>query len=163
MLCLNCKSVTLKQKIIKSTAVQVDYCPKCKGIWFDFKEYESVSAVAVRDLEVPTEALKGNLPCPRCRQLLYEFNYPGTLVTIEMCGQCKGIWLDEAKYKEIEMVRRHKPQVESSEDSSEIPGFKGKLIHLINTAIDRLKDESAFALDDERSGVKDVIRRTNKD
>ena len=43
--------------------------------------------------------------CPRCQSLLHEFCYPDTMVFIEACKTCNGIWLAANERKEIGRAR----------------------------------------------------------
>ena len=143
MFCPQCKTVNLKQGIVKYKKTQIDYCPTCKGIWFDAGELEEVSALAAKDLQIQDGAEKRGRSCPKCQKALFEFQYPQTLATVDMCKSCKGLWLDAGELKEIETVRRNLQKNCQMDDHAEIPGIKGYLIRLINNCIDELTDFSS--------------------
>lgn len=140
MFCPRCKSVNLKHGRVKSKNTIIDYCPVCKGIWFDAGELEEVSALAAKDLQIQDGAQKNARICPRCRKLLYAFEYPQTFVLVDMCSNCKGLWLDAGELKEIEAVRLHYQQQNRLDQYAKIPGIKGKLIRLVDAAINNLKE-----------------------
>lgn len=140
MFCPQCKSVSLKQGLVKNKKIQIDYCPKCKGIWFDAEELEEVSALAAKDLQIQDGAEKADRICPKCQKLLFGFEYPQSLATVDMCKSCKGLWLDAGELKEIETVRRNLQKNCQMEDYAEIPGIKGYLIRFIDNCIDDLSE-----------------------
>lgn len=151
ILCPKCKTKPLKDTAIKVPAAdpvtrqqdcRIDYCPQCKGLWFDYKELETVCPAACKDLRIPASAQKITAYCPRClSQPLYAFTYPQTLVQIEMCPRCKGIWLDADEYKEIQIVRAAQEKEGKLRQQDPVPGMKGNLINLIEKAIDHLYSE----------------------
>lgn len=144
MFCPRCKSVSLKQGKVKNKTTCIDYCPQCKGIWFDARELEEVSVLAAKELLIQDDAKKEGRLCPKCQQLLFAFDYPQTLVTVDMCRRCKGLWLDAGELKEIEAIRRSLQKKNDLEEYAEIPGIKGKLIRLIDDYIDEYSISSLF-------------------
>ena len=94
MKCPNCISPYLTESFDSQGKVHLDRCPKCKGIWFDHKELEKLFAAASKDLTVQPDARELGLICPHCGKSLLTFSYPQTLVKVDMCRKCKGIWLD---------------------------------------------------------------------
>lgn len=107
MQCPKCKDVSLKKGVVKSRGLELERCPQCKGLWFDNSKLESLLAhKAEKNLTVPGYALeKKDEQCPRCQQNLFEFCYPGTMTLVDVCKSCKGIWLDNNEWKEINTAR----------------------------------------------------------
>ncbi len=62
------------------------------------------------------------------------FYYPQTLVTVDMCRECRGVWLDGGELEEIGAVRRHLRQEERLERYAPVPGIKGSLLRFIDRA-----------------------------
>jgi Zn-finger nucleic acid-binding protein len=105
MHCPKCRTAKLARQRATENAVEVDYCPSCRGLWFDVKELEAIMQVAAKDLIVPWGAEKVGILCPHCKDFLHAFKYPQTFVTVDMCQQCHGIWLDAGEGVEIKAVR----------------------------------------------------------
>ncbi|MFW6158174.1 MAG: zf-TFIIB domain-containing protein [Planctomycetota bacterium] len=140
MYCPKCSSKQLKETTVKGTDVRVDYCPECRGIWFDRSELETVSSAAEERLSVPRDATRTALICPRCSEALHSFKYPETLVTIDMCKACGGLWLDSGEFKEIRVVRKKLKRTGALSDEPEPGGIKGGLLGFINSAISSLSN-----------------------
>lgn len=138
MNCPNCKTVSLKKGKPKNSNLTIDYCSRCKGIWFDEMELERIASEAIKDLSVPSEATKSPRLCPKCKKHLYEFNYPQTYVIIDMCKKCKGLWLDAGELKEIQAVRKSLQESGKAKEYGDVTGIKGKLLNLIDSAFDNL-------------------------
>lgn len=49
MHCPVCKDTTLVMS--ERQGVEIDYCPRCRGVWLDRGELDKIVARAVRDLE----------------------------------------------------------------------------------------------------------------
>lgn len=106
--CPKCK-VPLSCSIV--SGVEVDYCPKCYGLFFEEDELKwakdekdkELSWLDV-DLWKNKEKLKvshGIRLCPHCRVPLYEVYYGDSGVVIDVCNLCHGIWLDRSEFKKI--------------------------------------------------------------
>jgi Zn-finger nucleic acid-binding protein len=106
MECPKCKNSGLVAKKVKGRNVRVDRCSVCKGIWFDGQELGMVLNLPKLLINIPAEAKKQHFLCPRCDRPLYSFCYPQSLVIIDMCGKCGGIWLDDKEFNEIYVVRK---------------------------------------------------------
>ena len=150
MICPKCKTSPLKSTMIRVSdpcpdgplQCRVDYCPQCRGIWFDRKELETVCPAACKDLRVPADAPETTAFCPRCdARPLYVFQYPQTFVQIEMCRKCKGIWLDAGEYKEIRVVRTAREKNGQLRGQDPPSGTRGLLINLIERSIEHLYSE----------------------
>ncbi len=105
MKCPKCKESNLAEKTIKRKQIHVDRCPDCKGIWFDGRELEGIINVKGGEvIKVHPDAIEQNILCPRCQLPLFSFCYPCSMVIIDMCKKCDGIWLDEREHEEIRLV-----------------------------------------------------------
>jgi Zn-finger nucleic acid-binding protein len=139
MKCPKCTDTELVQRNVKGKDLVVDCCPKCRGIWFDSAELEAAMPTAVNELHVPDRAVKLKLPCPRCQERLYMFQYPQTRVAVEMCKKCKGLWLDGGEFKQIHTVRNFLDERGMLKKRDEVPGVKGALLQFIDSAIQNLR------------------------
>lgn len=107
MRCPEC-NVDLKRGTEKNSDTEIDYCGRCKGIWLDEGEIERVCKFAARNMPMPAGAESSDRDCPKCKVPMRLFDYPGTMVAVDMCPDCNGIWVDSGEIKEIGLVRQHR-------------------------------------------------------
>lgn len=139
MNCPKCHVAKLTRRRAKGKDFAVEYCLRCKGVWFDPDELEEVMPEAIKELEVPGEAQKNiECLCPKCNNALYAFDYPQTYVTIDMCRKCGGLWLDRGEFKEIRDVRRSLERWGEMQEYADVTGVKGALIDFISSAMKSL-------------------------
>lgn len=108
MCCPRCKK-TLEKAIFNR--VEIDYCPKCLGMFFDEEELrwakdERDRNLAWLDIDLWEDKTKfkigrGARLCPCCRLPLYEVFYGGSEIVVDLCNVCKGVWLDRGEFKKI--------------------------------------------------------------
>jgi len=110
--CPRCKSegrsrgqCGLKPRPVKGTALVIDWCPRCRGIWFDGGELERSFEEADQNLEIPPGSLAGGRSCPKGHGPMWTFLYPQTSAAIAMCGKCFGVWLEGGQFQEIREAR----------------------------------------------------------
>jgi Zn-finger nucleic acid-binding protein len=142
MYCPKCFTNTLISFKVEDQNFNIEKCSRCGGLWFDGGELEQLlGSAAEADLEVPANSEQTPLPCPRCHKRLSLFKYPRTYAQIEMCKDCKGIWLDKNEFDEISVVRAHSKDSDFHEEEKNEcsdTSIKGKLINFINQTIDSL-------------------------
>ncbi len=107
-LCPKCK-IPLSSTII--SGVEVDYCPKCYGLFFEEEELRWAKDEKDKELnwldvdlwkdENNFKVAYGIRLCPYCRVPLYEVYYGDSGVVVDVCNVCRGIWLDRAEFKKI--------------------------------------------------------------
>ena len=107
MQCPKCKSTPLKRGKITAKQLVLDQCSTCKGMWFDKGELITLlGAKAKNDFVMPKFSIEvPDSKCPRCHDSLYEFCYPKTLILVDGCKQCEGVWLDSNEWKAISHAR----------------------------------------------------------
>ena len=99
--------------------VEINYCPKCLGLWFEEDELslakdEKDEDLNWLDIDLWKEKRKLKISrnpklCPFCRLPLYEVNYEKSKIKIDLCNLCYGIWLDRGEFKKIiEYLRKRK-------------------------------------------------------
>ena len=108
MVCPKCQK-NLKKAFFYN--VDVDYCPKCLGVWFENDELSGAKDTADRnlvwldiDLWKHKEKFKisaGKRMCPACRMPLYEVKYGTSRIVVDVCNLCQGIWLDRGEFTRI--------------------------------------------------------------
>jgi len=133
--CPECAPIHLLPRGVKDQRVVVDLCPSCRGVWFEAGELAAVLGVAAKGLEAPPDATQGSRLCPACGKPLFGFAYPQTMVRVDMCRKCGGLWLDAGEYRDIKDARELLKRCGEMEEYAPVPGLKGSLIRLINTAI----------------------------
>lgn len=119
MFCPICK-VKLKSVLLHN--VEVDYCPKCLGLWFEENELRWAKDEKDNDLrwldidlwkdEKNFKISRGIRLCPSCRVPLYEVYYGNSGIIVDVCNLCHGVWLDRAEFKKIINYLRQKADYE---------------------------------------------------
>ena len=108
MLCPVCKTKLKKAIFYK---VEVNYCPKCLGLWFDRDELREAKDEKDKDLKwldidlwqdkKKFQISKSKKLCPVCGVPLYEVSYGTSNIKVDVCNVCKGVWLDRGEFKKI--------------------------------------------------------------
>ena len=113
MQCPKCDNTPLKRGSLSTKKLTLDQCPKCKGMWFDKGELgHLLGDKADQEFSIPKFAAEmPNTRCPCCQLSLYEFCYPDTLILVDGCRQCEGIWLDNSEWKAISHARDEKNKI----------------------------------------------------
>ena len=116
MLCPFCKE-NLEKAIFYG--VEIDYCPKCLGLWFEEDELRMAKDKKDENLNwldidlwkerKKFKISKGQKLCPSCRLPLYEVNYGDSEISVDLCNICLGVWLDRGEFRKIiEYLRKRK-------------------------------------------------------
>jgi hypothetical protein len=102
--------------------VEVDYCPKCLGIWFDADELRFAKDNKDKELNWldvdlwrdrgKFEVFKIKKHCPVCRVGLQEIRYDESKTKIDYCKKCNGVWLDRGEFKQIINYLKNKSDYE---------------------------------------------------
>ncbi|MEA3557872.1 MAG: zf-TFIIB domain-containing protein [Candidatus Thermoplasmatota archaeon] len=101
--CPRC-GMMMKQIVVmtSTTAVEVDHCIECEGYWFDKYELDKVIDEKM-DGPFPfenTDANEADFPCPRCRGVTETKSIWD--ITVELCLDCSGLWLDGGELREVQ-------------------------------------------------------------
>lgn len=94
---------------------EVDYCPKCLGLWFERDELRQAKDKKAKDLnwldidlwedktKFRVAQSEKNCPfcCPDCLAPLYTVEYGDSGIKVEVCVLCRGVWLDRGEFKKI--------------------------------------------------------------
>ena len=129
MICPACKSDMI---VVEHEDIELDYCVKCHGVWFDAGELELLLGSLGLDSTSPflnsileaeeakTEEEKRR--CPLCRQKMKKSNLE-TKVLVDLCPQGEGIWFDGGEVGMlIKQLARKKPAK---------PGASQNVIHFL--------------------------------
>lgn len=108
-ICPVCKTQLLENVIFHN--VEADFCGKCLGLWFERDELRQAKDDADKDLswldfnlwkEIKDFIISRDKKlCPACRLPLYEVNYGKSMVSVDLCNVCNGIWLDRGEFNKI--------------------------------------------------------------
>jgi uncharacterized protein len=125
---MNCPVCAKSLESVESNGVTVDVCAAgCGGIWFDQFELRRFDGPEVPAPEVLLSIAKNpaiavatahKRPCPRCVEIRLKrrlFN-PRSLVEIDECGGCGGIWLDAGELAKIREELRDKSSTKVTVD-----------------------------------------------
>jgi len=109
MFCPFCKKEKFKKSIFYNT--EVDYCPRCLGLWFEEDELRQAKDETDKDLnwldidlwkeKKKFRISKKEILCPSCSVPLYCVRYGDSQVEVDVCNLCKGVWLDRGEFKKI--------------------------------------------------------------
>lgn len=93
---MRCPACRAELVVVEREGVELDWCPFCRGLWFDAGEMEAVEAtlgVAFAPLQGPRNP--GHRPCPRCDAPMDAIQVAGSApLSVDTCPQGHGVWLD---------------------------------------------------------------------
>lgn len=120
MKCPICKKVEMEKQIFNN--VEVDYCPSCLGLWFEEDELRQAKDAKDKtlnwlDIDIWEDKTKFKISpsqkaCSKCGVPLYAVKYGESEIEVDICSQCKGIWLDRGEFKKIMEFLKKKGQDE---------------------------------------------------
>jgi Zn-finger nucleic acid-binding protein len=106
MICPVCKQDMI---VVEYRQIEIDYCLKCSGIWFDKGELElllkttSQGETGLPTLEgaaVETRS-HGKRRCPICRDKMKEVPLGKPAVHVDLCPRGDGIWFDGGELQQL--------------------------------------------------------------
>ncbi|MBI2450440.1 MAG: zf-TFIIB domain-containing protein [Candidatus Nealsonbacteria bacterium] len=106
-----CPTDKIKLNKAVLSGIEVDYCPKCLGLWFEeeelrlAKDYKDKN-LSWLDIDLWEDEKKFKISpsrklCPSDRMPLYEVEYADSGIRVDVCGLDHGIWLDRGEFKKI--------------------------------------------------------------
>ncbi|PKN45203.1 MAG: hypothetical protein CVU59_09725 [Deltaproteobacteria bacterium HGW-Deltaproteobacteria-17] len=114
-------------KEVYEADVEIDKCPKCRGIWLDAGELEKIQQTQEIDYSsrlkaaINADAAKFNhgrqldeasLTCPSCAATMEKQEHGfNKWIVIDFCPQCRGIWLDEGELEALEIYYEQEHQL----------------------------------------------------
>ena len=109
MECPNCKKTKLLAKYLSRQLVEVDYCPKCAGMWLDQGEILNFCKNKKRVYKNFHTAISNKIAIdklsPRTGKKMWELNYAGK-VKIDFCQETGGLWFDSSELRNIMEVEK---------------------------------------------------------
>jgi Zn-finger nucleic acid-binding protein len=92
MRCPVCKAEFV---VVEREGVELDWCPFCRGLWFDRGELEALAATLGLPLPPLTgEKGPGSRRCPRCQSPMSTLVLREPPLTLDLCPQNHGLWFD---------------------------------------------------------------------
>ncbi len=119
MYCPKCKTVDLK--VQNYEGIEIDKCPKCKGIWLDEGELKPIVDTKEQSFShefikesienafagIPMEERKNQIPCPKCGKDMrpVNYNYSSGIVLDRCPGH--GMWFDANELEGVQINGEH--------------------------------------------------------
>ena len=107
MICPTCKNDMM---VVEHNRIELDYCGKCHGVWFDTGELELLLGSLGLDSASPfldsllkaedAETDEKTRRCPLCRRKMKKRSLE-TKVLVDVCPQGEGIWFDGGEVGEL--------------------------------------------------------------
>ena len=123
MNCPICDNQELEKMIFYNT--EVDFCSRCLGIWFEQDELRQAKDSKLPDLnwldidlwqdKLKFKISKTEKMCPKCDMPMYMVNYNDSVIQVDICNLCKGVWLDRGEFKKIADYLREKGDKQENE------------------------------------------------
>ncbi len=134
MICPSCKSDMI---VVEHKKIELDYCPKCHGVWFDSGELELF--LESSNLEKP-EQFVGNMlnspepktseksrKCPICSQRMKKTIIgEKSSILIDVCRKGDGLWFDGGEMSQLVRQLPEKPSEKSHADY-QVSSFLGEV------------------------------------
>ncbi|MBI2765988.1 MAG: zf-TFIIB domain-containing protein [Chloroflexi bacterium] len=95
------------------TGIEVDACAVCGGEWLDPDELQAMESATVRDSVVLSGMIEyqpnpGQRPCVVCHKPMYEFDYRGNPLQVDVCPDGHGYWLDGGEEERVRVLIRQR-------------------------------------------------------
>ena len=115
---LFCPTCTTPLVAIEFQKVELDYCPHCRGCWFDRHELALLlhgdPAAEVR--LALGERRRGGPPCPRCGDHMEVSTAEGSGIQLDLCRHGHGWWLDAGELRALINVAARRPDLSALSD-----------------------------------------------
>ena len=121
--------------------VRVERCTQCGGTWYDkdqlrvLKDKESRGDYSWIDFDLWKDIGKfrarrqQRYSCPRDGLPMTTVHYGDTSIAVDICSQCRGIWLDKGEYEEI--VRYLEKVVDTSSVGDYVNDMREEFVRLL--------------------------------
>jgi Zn-finger nucleic acid-binding protein len=107
MICPVCK---IDMMVIEYRQIEIDFCHRCSGIWFDRGEMELLLKKSASGSAGPTPPLEGltgetrsygKRRCPICGKKMKEVPIGQPVIEVDICRYGDGIWFDGGELQEL--------------------------------------------------------------
>ena len=133
--CPACKGVVV---VVEYERIELDYCTKCYGVWFDAGELELLEArlgleggaLSVNEImALPEEKVsEKSRRCPICRKKMkkvYIGSHPKVL--IDVCPRGDGLWFDSGEVSQVLAQLKDKDKSHTGHKHSRVVHFLGEV------------------------------------
>jgi Zn-finger nucleic acid-binding protein len=107
MLCPRCQRDALQSRDYLNGRLRLERCAVCLGTWFEAGLLrEALQEASAHVVLVPADSPDSDCVCPECNLHLLEFAYPSTDVSVHLCVECEGCWLDKGGFVQLRLQRK---------------------------------------------------------
>jgi len=105
-----CPVCNIDMIVVEHQKIELDYCTKCHGVWFDSGELELLlkTMKAEKDIQVhllalsETQTTEEKRKCPICRRKMRKVLIgEEPKVLIDACPQQEGLWFDGGEVEQL--------------------------------------------------------------
>ena len=137
MICPVCKTDMID---VEHDRIELDYCVKCKGVWFDSNELELLlekinlrnSSLSISELlnKIDSKITEDKRKCPVCRKTMGKVVIGDDSQTvIDICPNGDGLWFDGGEVVQLIKHTSNNVQPETSAEQQVI-NFLGEVFHI---------------------------------
>ncbi len=137
MICPVCKMDMID---VEHDKIELDYCVKCKGVWFDSNELELLferlnidnSSLSVSELlnRIDDKIVEDKRKCPICKKTMGKIVLGDSSQTvIDICLNGDGLWFDGGEVIQLIENTSHNNQPEAGAEQQVI-NFLGEVFHI---------------------------------
>ncbi|MFA5628995.1 MAG: zf-TFIIB domain-containing protein [Dehalococcoidales bacterium] len=109
---MNCPVCKLSMIDVEHDKIELDYCVKCKGVWFDTNELELLmEKYGLQDFDLSFLSLINKIDkkirekkyrCPICRRSMGKVKVgPDSTLVIDICPRGDGLWFDGGEVAQL--------------------------------------------------------------
>ena len=102
---LTCPRDGTPLRIEKRHGLEIDRCPKCKGMWLDAPELDELESKVIVDEHARGTLVYGahesTMACPVCQTKMTAFQYHGRPLELDECPKGHGFWLDNGEDEKV--------------------------------------------------------------
>jgi len=128
--------------VVEHERIELDWCPKCAGVWFDRGELELLfdtmqvekDAFALNDLlSLPeTKSAERKRRCPICGKKMRKITLgKAPEVLIDACAGGDGLWFDKG---EVLQLIAQAPSAAKADPQGRVLTFLGEVFHVTDEA-----------------------------
>lgn len=125
---------------LRTQLVRLDFCTYCEGVWCDAEELNKLLMVDDKLLTNYHQNHKSGFNCPACGSEMLKTRFQGDdNLELDVCSQCKGIWLDKGELETIEAdigVKRSKITEEKLDKLRSQTSWLSKKLNQISNKLD---------------------------
>ena len=137
MICPVCKTDMID---VEHDRIELDYCVKCKGVWFDSNELELLfekmglknSSLTIAELlnKIDDKVSEDKRKCPICKKAMGKVVIGDAAPTIiDICHNGDGLWFDGGEVIQLIKNASHNIKPEDGAEQQVI-NFLGEVFHI---------------------------------